>query len=304
MKELKIGYFADGKWSHLAFERLVEDSRIRIMFIVPRTDTRDLTLKKYASHYNIDYLEDVNVNSDEFFVKASDYNCDLFVSMSFNQIFRERIINLPALKTINCHAGKLPFYRGRNVLNWVLINDEREFGITVHYVDRGVDTGDIIHQETFPITDEDDYSSILETAYVNCARILYESIKEIQNGSSKRIAQATLHPVGFYCGMRCEGDENIDWAQTSRDIFNFIRAVCKPGPTARSMINGRQIKINKSELIEHAPTYKGTIGQILSKESGAFMVKTLDSTIKVIEYEYDGVLKIGDRFQITVNEKL
>ncbi len=304
MKALKIGYFADGKWSHPAFERLIEDSLIRILFIVPRTDTRDLTLKKYALRYKIDYLEDVRVNSDDFFVKASEYDCDLFVSMSFNQIFREKIINLPPLKTINCHAGKLPFYRGRNVLNWVLINDEREFGITVHYIDRGVDTGDIILQETFPITDADDYSSILNTAYINCARILHESIKKIQNGSSKRIAQATLHPVGFYCGMRCEGDENINWAQTSRAIFNFIRAICKPGPMARSMINGRQIKINKSELIEHAPSYMGSIGQILSKEPGALIVKTLDSTIKVTEYEYDGVLKIGDRFQTGVNEKL
>jgi methionyl-tRNA formyltransferase len=64
--------------------------------------------------------------------------------MSFNQIFKSEIINLPRLKTINCHAGKLPFYRSRNILNWVLINDEKEFGITVHYVDEGIDTGDII----------------------------------------------------------------------------------------------------------------------------------------------------------------
>ena len=64
--------------------------------------------------------------------------------MSFNQILKKKIINLPHLKTINCHAGKLPFYRGRNVLNRVLINDENEFGITIHYIDEGIDTGDIV----------------------------------------------------------------------------------------------------------------------------------------------------------------
>ena len=73
--------------------------------------------------------------------------------MSFNQIFRKDIINLTPIGIINCHAGKLPFYRGRNILNWVLINDEKEFGITVHFVDEGIDTGDIILQKTFPITD-------------------------------------------------------------------------------------------------------------------------------------------------------
>ena len=77
--------------------------------------------------------------------------------MSFDQIFKEEIINIPPLKIINCHAGKLPFYRGRNILNWALINDEKEFGITVHYVDFGIDTGDSILQKNYEITDDDDY---------------------------------------------------------------------------------------------------------------------------------------------------
>ena len=63
--------------------------------------------------------------------------------MSFNQIFDKELINIPPLGTINCHASKLPFYIGRINLNWILINDEKEFGITLHYVD----TGDIILQK-------------------------------------------------------------------------------------------------------------------------------------------------------------
>ena len=59
--------------------------------------------------------------------KISHINCDLYVSMSFDQIFKKRILSLPSLGIINCHAGNLPFYRGRNILNWVLINDEKEF---------------------------------------------------------------------------------------------------------------------------------------------------------------------------------
>ena len=55
-KKIKIGYFADGPWSHLAFEKLIEDDSIEINFIVPRKDTRDLTLKRFSEKYNIDYL--------------------------------------------------------------------------------------------------------------------------------------------------------------------------------------------------------------------------------------------------------
>ena len=127
------------------------------------------------------------------------YDCDLFVSMSFNQIFRSVLINFPALKTINCHAGKLRFYRGRNILNWVLINDEKEFEITIHYVDESIDTGDIILQRCYQITDEDDYSTLLQRAYEGCATNLYDAIKDVQDGKVNTIVQKNIDQLGFYC---------------------------------------------------------------------------------------------------------
>ena len=65
MSKIKIGYFADGPWSHLAFEKIIHDPDIDIKFIVPRNDTKDKTLKNYSHKYNIDYLFPVNINSDE-----------------------------------------------------------------------------------------------------------------------------------------------------------------------------------------------------------------------------------------------
>jgi len=142
--KITIGYFADGPWAHRAFKKLIEDETIEIAFICVRYDTKDLILQNLGQTYDIDVLSAPNVNAPAFIALLRQYNADLFVSMSFNQIFKHEIIHLPSMKTINCHAGKLPFYRGRNILNWVLINDEKEFGITVHYVDEGIDTGDII----------------------------------------------------------------------------------------------------------------------------------------------------------------
>ncbi|WP_230869331.1 methionyl-tRNA formyltransferase [Iocasia frigidifontis] len=269
-----IGYFADGKWAHEAFKLLINDKNIEIKFICVRYETTDLTLKNFAKKYNIDYLKHKDINSKEFLNQLKKYKCDLFVSMSFNQIFKKEIINTPEFKTINCHAGKLPFYRGRNILNWVLINDEKEFGITVHYVDEGIDTGDIVLQETYPITDEDDYSTLLSRAYTECANILYKAIKIIQSQDIKLMKQTDIHPVGFYCGKRKEGDEIIDWNQNSRELFNFIRALCEPGPMARSTLRDKVIKINKSKLVKNAPNYKGIVGQIVGKNQSGFIVKT------------------------------
>ena len=203
------------------------------------------------------FLTNENVNSDYFLNKISKFNCDLFVSMSFNQIFKKRILNLPEKGVINCHAGKLPFYRGRNVLNWVLINDEKEFGVTTHFVDEGIDTGDIILQKVQKITDQDNYASLLHKAYKICSDLLYKSIKLIKNNDYKLISQKSIHPVGLYCIKRGIGDEVLNWNSTSRQVFNFVRAISDPGPIARSSINGNEIKIKKVELIKDAPYFLG-----------------------------------------------
>lgn len=295
---LKIGYFADGPWSHKTFEKIIKNEEMKICFICVRFDTKDNVLKEYSKKYNIDYLKHENINSKQFISKLSLYKCDLFVSMSFNQIFKSEIINMPRFKTINCHAGKLPFYRGRNILNWALINDEKEFGITVHFVDEGIDTGDIISQKVFPINDEDNYSTLLETSYIQCANILYNTISKFQKDEITVIKQKDIHPLGFYCTQRERLDEILNWNQTSREIFNFVRAICKPGPQARAYINNKDMKINKVRYYKNAPNYKCIVGAILQKSENSFFVKTKDTYIEVLEYEYKGTLKIGDRFEI------
>ena len=293
INRIKIGYFADGPWSHNAFEKIVKDERFDIRFIVPRNDTKDTTLFNFAQKHNIDYFKLKNVNLEISRSKISDYDCDVLVSMSFNQIFRKEIINLTPIGIINCHAGKLPFYRGRNILNWVLINDEKEFGITVHFVDEGIDTGDIILQEKFAITDQDNYKTLLEKSYLHCAHILHQSLVQIFDKSYKRIVQKSIHSVGFYCGMRGVGDEMINWNCTSREVFNFIRSISKPGPIARTNNGVKEVTINESKYIKEAPTYIGIVGQVLSKTETGFLVKTRDSFIEI--NDINGFLRVGDK---------
>jgi methionyl-tRNA formyltransferase len=298
INKIRIGYLADGPWSHLAFEKIIQDDLIEIVFIVPRSNTDDKTLKDFSIKYNIDYLHPVSINSLEFIETAKSYNVDLLVSMSFNQIFKSSILSVPKFGVINCHAGKLPFYRGRNILNWAIINDEKNFGITVHFVNEGIDTGDIIKQNIYPITDLDDYNSLLKVAHVECAVILYDSIKEIQNQSFKRIFQSTIHPIGFYCGTRGEGDEIVNWNQSSRQLFNFIRAINKPGPMATTTLKGEVVKINKAKLFENAPNYIGTPGQLLAKTKNGFIIKSSDSFLEIYEIESIVKLKVGDKLGI------
>ena len=292
---MKIGYFGDGPWAHEAFHRITADNSIEIKFVTVRYDKQDDVLMNLAKSHNIPIELSANINSDEFISRIKNYEVDLFVSMSFNQIFKPELFHIPPYKTINCHAGKLPYYRGRNILNWALINDEKEFGITVHYMDEGIDTGDIILQKIYPITDEDDYGSLLSKAYTACADVLYQAIKMVQSGTVKPVKQSDIDPVGMYCGIRRLGDEIIDWKQTSRELFNFIRALSKPGPGAVAWINGKKIVINKARLVPGVREYKNIEGQVLGKTTDGFLVKTKDTLIEIMEYDYPGKVKIGDR---------
>ena len=179
----------------------------------------------------------------------------------------------------------------------MLINDEQEFGITVHYMDEGIDTGDIILQKAYKINDQDNYSTLLDKAYSGCAGLLYEAVQNIQDNNVIRRSQNKIDTIGTYCSSRIIGDEIIDWNQSSREIFNFIRAICSPGPQARTFINKEQILINSSQYIIDAPSYKGIPGAVVGIGKQSFNVKTRDSFIKIIEWTYSSKIKIGDRLK-------
>lgn len=305
---MKIGYFADGPWSHLALEKLVSNGH-KICFIVPRYDTQDPKLKVWSEELDVPFLLSSNVNDPVFVESLREFGVELFISMSFNQILRSDIIRFPPKGFINCHAGKLPFYRGRNPLNWVLINGETSMGITVHYVDEGIDTGDIIHQDEVPILPADDYGTLLDKAVEACPSALLKAVGKIGTGDFQPIAQSTIHPVGSYFGRRRIGDEIIDWNWPSERIHNFIRAVTSPAPGARSNRDGEsEVIFWRSELIEGAPSYISTPGEVVGRTGEGVVVKSGSSTLLVkCVSELDGDEKkrqlhvpryrIGTRFQ-------
>lgn len=287
---MKIGYFADGPWSHKAIELISNNDDFEIVFIVPRFNKQDPVLKKWSKILSVPFLLIENINSKEAIKVLSSYDADIFVSMSFNQIIKKPLLEAAEHGFINCHAGKLPFYRGCNVLNWVLINGEREFGVTVHFVDEGIDTGDIISQEVSEITDIDDYSTILDRATQMCANTLNNSLIKIKNSNVNRIKQSTIHKNGSYCRRRVDGDEWIDWTWDSLRIFNFVRAITKPGPYAKTAIDNELILIHKVSIFKIDLSNKCSPGEIILY-SGNILVKTGDGFILVNKclFEYDTI---------------
>jgi methionyl-tRNA formyltransferase len=202
----------------------------------------------------------------------------------------------------------LPFYRGRNILNWALINGETSFGVTVHHVDAGIDTGDIIHQVRVPIAAQDNYRDVLEKAFEACPIALAQALRLIATGTAPRIPQRSIHPTGFYCGRRTAGDEVIDWSWAATRLHNFVRAIAPPAPGARTVIDGRQIAFLASEIVDGAPPYIGTVGEVVGRDARGIVVKCSDTVLRITataEASSDGAVSapgvprfaVGTRFR-------
>lgn len=283
---MKLGYFGDGPWASRVLEALVESKRFDIAFITPRYDRQDPELRAWAEQLGVPFIPHQNVNSPSFLEHIARFNCDLFVSMSFDQIMKSDIINLAPQGFINCHAGALPFYRGRNPLNWALINGEPSFGVTVHYIDVGIDSGDIIVRRLVDIAQDDTYADLLEKAYGACSGALLQALDEIADGTAPRVVQDKIHPVGFYCGRRVPGDEWIDWSLPSERIRNLVRALSLPGPGARTLGDVGVVAVLGARTIVGAPDYIGTVGEVVGRTKEGVVIKTGDSTLLLTEVAF------------------
>lgn len=283
MSRLKVAYFGDGPWSHRTLIELAANQRdFEILFVTPRFDTQDQELCRLAKERGLEVRVIENVNSENTIKDLRAFEIDVAVSMSFNQIFRELFLSLPRLGTINCHAGALPRYRGRNVLNWALINGETSFGVTAHFVDTGIDTGDILHQEIVPIKQGDNYGDLLELAYEACPRVLITALQKLRNNIAFPQPQDELGD-GFYCGRRSTGDEWINWSWSAERIVNFVRAIAPPGPGALTALGNQIIAVYSASFDPASPSYLCTEGEIVSREAAGVWVKASD---KVVRLEY------------------
>jgi methionyl-tRNA formyltransferase len=245
----KVGFFGDDIWAHNILKLLLLDKTIKVCFVCGRLITKDNILKKIADKNKIQFFKLRDVNSKKFLKYVKKNKIDLLVSMSYDQIFKNEIIDLVKKKIINCHAGKLPFYRGRSILNWVLINGEKEFGITTHFVNKEIDKGNIINQKVYKIGKKDDFKSLIDKSYLECPKLLYKSIKQIQTNKYKSIPQRKLSKKFSYFTKRKNGDEVIDLNLSANAIQNFVRGLVEPGPFARIKLKNNLIYVKRISII-------------------------------------------------------
>ena len=209
-----------------------------------------IDFKKIAERHNITGIYFDKTRQDDFAAEVIKLKPDLIIVAGWHYILSSKILNIPPLGVIGLHASLLPKYRGSSPLTWQLINGEKEAGITLFYIEDGggVDTGDIIGQESFLIEENDTIKELISKSETGAFNLLEKYLPLIEQGSAPRIkqdeSQATIYK------QRIPADGEIDWNDSPENIRNFIRAQTKPYPGAFTFIGNKKVTVWDADISE------------------------------------------------------
>jgi methionyl-tRNA formyltransferase/UDP-4-amino-4-deoxy-L-arabinose formyltransferase/UDP-glucuronic acid dehydrogenase (UDP-4-keto-hexauronic acid decarboxylating) len=173
-------------------------------------------------------------------------NPDLICVASWSYIIPPEMLELPTIGTIGFHYSMLPERRGGAPLNWAIIDGLKETGITLFYMDEGIDSGDIIAQRAFSIDENDTVKELLDKIEVIAPDLLAENIGGIENGTANRVRQD--ESLATYTTRRRPEDGEIDWSKTEREIYDFVRALAPPYPCAFTTVGNRKLVVPSARM--------------------------------------------------------
>jgi len=238
-----------------------------------------------ATKLGVPVSQDASMRSVSALVESLRPDC--VVISSYNRILAPDLLNLS--RFINVHYAPLPKYRGRANVNWAIINGEKAAGISIHRVSPGLDAGNILFQETIPISDIDTVATLYERLNAIQRRALGDAVKRFlagDEGAPQDESQAT------YCCARLPEDGAIDWSRGTLEIDRLIRALAAPYPGAFTWFEGRRLTIWAATPVADGPRFVGRVpGRVVavSKSEGTVDVLTGDGALRLFEAQYDGV---------------
>lgn len=232
-------------------------------------------VKQLAINNNIGVFQPEKIKND--YQKIVDINPDLIITCAYGQIIPEELINLPRLGCINVHASLLPKYRGGAPIHWAKINGEKKTGVTIMYMDKNMDSGDIISQEELVINNEDTTESLFNKLSILGANLLIETLPSILENNNNRIKQdETL--VSYAYNIKRE-DERINFDDYGVNIINKIRGLYS-WPLANMEIDGIEYKILNAEFEEKKINSVSTIVEI---DKNKFGISCKDGVIYITD---------------------
>ena len=306
MKDLKVIFMGTPEFSLDVLEGLIEN--VNVIGVVTQPDKivgRDKEpsyspVKKLALENNIEVFQPEKIRKDYDWVINK--KPDMIVTCAFGQIIPEVILDCPKYGCINVHASLLPKLRGGSPLHHCIIDGYDKTGVTIMFMDKGMDTGDIITQKEIDILDTDTVGSIHDKLKVIGRTLLLETIPMILDGTNPRIKQNEDEVT--ICKNISHEEELIDFNDTCRNIFNKVRGM-NPFPVAYFNLDNKVYKIYGVKYEVTNKYQNKDNGEVVIVDKDNFGIKCSDGIIYILEGKKkmfikdflngDKDLRIGDK---------
>lgn len=243
-------------------------------------------VKQYAMENNLDIFQPEKIKLEADYVLNK--TCDIIVTAAYGQIVPECILNHPKYKCINVHGSLLPKYRGGAPIQRAIINGESKTGITIMYMAKKMDAGDIIVKKELPILDSDTQDSVFEKLSVMGSEMILDVLRDLENNCVVSIPQDE-NEVTYAYNLTKE-DELINFNNDARGVFNQIRGL-NSNPGAYFTIDNINIKVYNSNVVNKSTTKKP--GTIVAINKNSFEVACgNNSIIEILELQVPGKNKM------------
>ena len=254
---MRILFMGTPEFAVASLRRLVEDGHeICGVFTQPdKPKNRGHKLafspvKEYALTKNLPVFQPVSLKGGEALELLRSLAPELTVVAAYGQLLPDDILNVPPLGSVNVHSSLLPQYRGAAPINWAILNGETETGVTIMYMARALDAGDIIMQKSTPIGAEEDAQSLTERLAELGAEALSETVRALAAGTAARTPQN--ESLSTYAPKLEKGLSPIDWTRSAHEIACQVRGLI-PWPCATTdVISGEPMKLYSVEELDQA----------------------------------------------------
>ena len=293
---LKIVFMGTPDFARDSLKALVENGH-KILSVVTTPDKqkgRGMKLlkspvKEYAISKNLEIKQPIKIRDNEEFInEIKDLNPDLICVVAYGKIIPEEILNIPRLGCVNVHPSLLPKYRLSAPIQWAVINGEKETGVTTMYMDKGMDTGDMILKRKVTIGDDETTGELWDRLSIIGAELLIETIEKIEKGTAPREKQTNDFSMA---PMLNKEMAKIDWmGKNATEIKNLVRGL-NPIMGAYTFKDGKMIKFWKVESISEEKYNEkldtnienGTV--IKSNEKEGLFIKTKEGILSILEIQ-------------------
>lgn len=209
---------------------------------------------------------------------------DAIVVASYGQLLKPAVFDLPPLGTLNIHASLLPAYRGAAPVNWALIHGESQTGVTTFYIEKGLDTGDVLLSRAIEIGPDEDALHLESRLSLLGAELILETLQGLERGDLEAVVQPE-EGVSLAPTLTRE-DGHINWSSSAHAIHNLVRGTV-PWPGAWTCLGKRRVKLHKTRVLDSdaGPIAPGAIGL---PEANRLIVGTQDRLLEVLEIQREG----------------